>query len=75
MGEEPLPPNGCCNLGSLDVSKFWDPSTGLFDWELFERAIRLTVRFLDQVIDVNQYPTHDIKEWAENNRPLGAGRF
>jgi len=71
LGEQPLPSNGCCNLGSLDVSKFF--IDGKFDFELFEYATRLGVRFLDQVIDINQYPNHDIKTWAENNRPVGLG--
>lgn len=70
-GEQGLPPNGCCNLGSLDLSKFF--RNGKFDYELFEKAIRLSVKFLDQVIDVNQYPTDEIKQWAENNRPVGLG--
>lgn len=70
-GEQPLPPNGACNLGSLDVSKFYHD--GAFDYELFEKAIRLSVRFLDQVIDVNEFPTEAIKQWAEENRPVGLG--
>jgi len=70
-GEQSLPSNGCCNLGSLDLSKFF--KNGKFDFELFEKAIRLSVRFLDQVIDVNKYPNNEIKEWAENNRPVGLG--
>lgn len=70
-GEQPLPPNGCCNLGSLDLSKFY--RNGAFDFDLFEKAIRLGIRFLDQVIDRNIYPTIEIEQWAEDNRPVGLG--
>lgn len=71
-GEQPLPANGVCNLGSLDLSKFLDQDKE-FNWELFEKSIRLSVRFLDDLIDRNTYPTDDITEWAKNNRPIGLG--
>lgn len=70
-GEQPLPPNGCCNLGSLDLSKFI--INGEMDYQLFEKAIRLSMRFLDKVIDKNQYPTPAIETWAKENRPVGLG--
>jgi ribonucleoside-diphosphate reductase alpha chain len=70
-GEQGLPKNGACNLGSLDVSKFF--VDGAFDWEKLEVAIRLSMHFLDQVIDVNIYPNEDIKQWTEENRPVGLG--
>lgn len=70
-GEQSLPPNGVCNLGSLDLSKFI--TDGIFDWELFEKAIRLSVRFLDYTIDVNAFPTDEIDRWAKSNRPVGLG--
>lgn len=69
--EQPLPPFGSCNLGALDISKFF--RRGEFDWELFEKAIRLTVRFLDEVIDKNEFPSEEFKENALRYRPLGAG--
>lgn len=70
-GEQPLPPHGSCNLGSLDISKFF--SGKLFDWELFEKAIRLSIRFLDSVIDVNQFPTKEIEKTAKEFRQVGLG--
>lgn len=70
-GEQPLPPYGSCNLGSLDVSKFMKGKE--FQWELFEKAIRLSVRFLDCVIDVNEFPTKEIEEMAKNCRQIGLG--
>jgi len=70
-GEQGLPPNGVCNLGSLDISKFF--INGSIDWELLEHAVRLSARFLDCVIDINKFPTDDIDKWAKDNRPVGIG--
>lgn len=71
-GEQPLPPWGVCNLGSLDLSKFVN-NQGYFDFQLFEVAVRLGVRFLDDVIDANTYPMPQIHEWTMKNRPIGLG--
>jgi ribonucleoside-diphosphate reductase alpha chain len=70
-GEMPLPSNGICNLGSLDLAKFHQ--NGHFDWRLYGEAIRLAVRFLDRVIDKTGYPTEEIKQWSLKNRPVGLG--
>jgi len=69
--EQPLPPNGVCNLGSLDISKFM--SGDKFDFEKLRVATQLSVRFLDAVIDKTSYPTNDIQSWAMRNRPIGVG--
>jgi ribonucleoside-diphosphate reductase alpha chain len=70
--EQPLPPYGSCNLGSLDISKFVSAS-GEFNEVLFEKAVRLAVRFLDSVIEVNSYPTLEIAEVSKKSRPVGVG--
>lgn len=69
--EQPLPANGCCNLGSLDISKFI--YNGFLDLDRLEIGTRLAVRFLDSVIDINSYPTKEIEEWSFKNRPIGLG--
>jgi ribonucleoside-diphosphate reductase alpha chain len=71
-GEQPLPPNGACNLGSLDISKFLDKDNTLDMW-LLETAIRHSVIFLDDVVSVSSYPTKEITEWSLANRPIGLG--
>ena len=71
--EQPLPPYGSCNLGSLDISKFVDKKTNEIDWKLYERAIRLSVRFLDSVIDVNAFPTPEIEDVSKKSRQIGVG--
>jgi ribonucleoside-diphosphate reductase alpha chain len=71
-GEQGLPSNGVCNLGSLDVSKFLSKDN-FIDLGQLEIATRLAIRFLDRVIEKSSYPTEDIKEWAFKNRPVGLG--
>ncbi|HXD97009.1 MAG TPA: ribonucleotide reductase N-terminal alpha domain-containing protein, partial [Candidatus Acidoferrum sp.] len=58
-GEQPLLPNEACNLGSLNVSRFARQSEDggwSIDWDEMERVVRLAVRFLDDVIEMNPYP-------------------
>src|SRR5438270_803399 len=58
-GEQPLLPNEACNLGSLNVAKFArkaDDGEMSIDWDEMERVVRLAVRFLDDVIEMNPYP-------------------
>src|SRR6059036_3926572 len=55
-GEQPLLPNEACNLGSLNVSRFArrsDAGEWSIDWDEMERVVRLAVRFLDDVIEMN----------------------
>lgn len=70
--EQPLPPNGVCNLGSLDLSKFVKRNKEI-DWDLLEMATRYSVRFLDSVVDVSGFPTPEIDKWAKENRAIGLG--
>jgi ribonucleoside-diphosphate reductase alpha chain len=71
--EQPLPPNGVCNLGSFDLSKFILLDRSTIDWNKLEIGTRLAVRFLDKVIDKTSFPTKEIEEWAIKNRAIGAG--
>ena len=70
--EQPLPPNGVCNLGSLDLSKFLTKDNSV-DFNKLEIATRLGIRFLDSVIDATGFPTEDIEKWAIENRAIGLG--
>ena len=70
--EQPLPPNGCCNLGSLDIAKFLTKEKTL-DLQQLELAVRLGTQFLNQVIIKTQYPTPDIEKWSMENMPIGLG--
>ncbi|HEV2057212.1 MAG TPA: vitamin B12-dependent ribonucleotide reductase [Methylomirabilota bacterium] len=74
-GEQPLLPNEACNLGSLNVAQFARQRDGRWavDWEEMERVVRLAVRFLDDVIEVNPYPLPEIDATVKANRRIGLG--
>jgi ribonucleoside-diphosphate reductase alpha chain len=75
-GEQPLLPNEACNLGSINVSKFAKQAPDgewTMNWEELERVVRLSVRFLDDVIEVNPYPLPEIDETVKANRRIGLG--
>src|SRR5262250_3582711 len=75
-GEQPLLPNEACNLGSLNVSKFARRGEGGepgVDWDEMERVVRLAVRFLDDVIEMNPYPLPEIDHTVKSNRRIGLG--
>jgi len=74
-GEQPLAPNDACNLGSINLDKFGrpeDPEAPIV-WDALERAVRLSVRFLDDVIQVNPYPLPEIMDQVHRNRRIGLG--
>ncbi|MBK9141876.1 MAG: adenosylcobalamin-dependent ribonucleoside-diphosphate reductase [Candidatus Melainabacteria bacterium] len=72
-GEQPLGPGDACNLGSINLSRFIDRQRGDFDWQALAEAISLAVRFLDDVIEINNYPLPFIEHATLNNRRIGLG--
>jgi len=74
-GEVPLLPYEACNLGSINLSKMVKLKDGSFefDWEKFEKTIRLAVRFLDNVIDASKFPLAEIDKVVKANRKIGLG--
>lgn len=69
-GEQPLEHNGACTLGHVNLSaSIRDGFTkqAEVDWAGLERAVRLGVRFLDDVVEVN-LPLHAHKEQTEQAR-------
>lgn len=71
-GEIWLEEYGCCDLGALVLPRFVD-STGRFDWVSFGTTIDRAVRFLDNVLSVNEYPLPEIRENCSNVRRIGLG--
>ncbi len=73
-GEQPLHDYEACNLGSINVANFFKvEAPDQFDWDRFRDIVRMGVRFLDDVIDVNLYPLKQIDHMAKSNRRIGLG--
>lgn len=75
-GEQPLPPNGCCNLGAVNLARMViDPftTTAYLDYVLLAKVAALGVRFLDNVIDTAGYPLEEQKQEELDKRRIGIG--
>jgi len=75
-GEQPLPPNGDCNLGAVNLAAMVNDPFGLspeFDWESLDETVAVGVRFLDNVLDTTPYPLEEQKEEALGKRRIGLG--
>lgn len=70
-GEIGLSDYEACNLGSIDVAKFYN--RGFVDLEALQEAVKIAVRFLDNVIDVNVFPIDKITKAVKESRRLGLG--
>src|SRR5262249_51214182 len=60
-----------CNLGSINMAKFIVEER--FDRDLVARIVPVAMRMLDNVIDVNYYPTEKTKRSNMRHRPVGLG--
>jgi ribonucleoside-diphosphate reductase alpha chain len=75
-GEQPLPPYGCCCLGSVDLTRFvQQPFTAeaRFDEAGFAEVCAVATRMLDNVLDVTVWPLPQQHEEARNKRRIGLG--
>lgn len=88
-GEQPLIPFETCNMGHINLSKvvkgfpvidYNDFATSniekkleMVDWKKLEYTVDLAVRFLDNIIDVNNYPIKEIEEMTKKTRNIGVG--
>jgi len=67
-----LPAYGACDLGSVVLPKFIT-GTLYTNWIKLDKTLRLAVRFLDCVLDVNKYILDEIKTVSKNERRIGIG--
>ncbi len=71
-GEQMLHFNNSCNLGSIDVAKFYSPE-GELDWDQLAEVTHLSTRFLDNVVDAGYFPLPEIEDVVKRTRPVGLG--
>ena len=80
-GEQPLLGNESCNLGSINLAKFYQKAdegssfgwNDKIDWPRLENVTRKSVHFLDNVIDANKYATPEIEHMTKSTRKIGLG--
>ncbi|MFL6375603.1 MAG: hypothetical protein ACJ73D_13130, partial [Pyrinomonadaceae bacterium] len=75
-GEQMLHFNNSCNLGSIDVAKFFKTNAngdGIVDWERLSNVTHLCTRFLDNVVDAGHFPLPEIDDVVKRTRPVGLG--
>lgn len=72
-GEQPLGPGDACNLGSINLAEFACASSREMRWEELGQMVELAVRFLDDIVEANNYPLPFIAEAARSNRRIGLG--
>ena len=80
-GEIPLPPWYVCNIGSINISHFVRTSPGMadpefkpfFQWDQFNQTIPICFKFLDNVIDKQEYIHPKFMKSAKDFRPVGLG--
>lgn len=75
-GEQPLPPYGCCCLGSINLTRLVRAAfseEANFDFELFRDVVRGAVRMLDNVLDITHWPLEEQAREAQNKRRIGLG--
>jgi ribonucleoside-diphosphate reductase alpha chain len=75
-GEVPLFPFESCNLGSVNLTRFvskLENGKSEIDWERLGQVVEMAIRFLDDVLDVNKFPSNSIAKATLANRKIGLG--
>lgn len=71
-GEQPLPNDSSCNLGSINLAEFVNDD-GTFNYKEFKDQVLRSIYYLDLVIDVTNYPLKKIEKNTKDIRPVGLG--
>ena len=72
-GEISLPSYGNCCLGNLNLANMVLPDGSDVDWKRLAKTVRTGIRFLDDVLTVNHFPTPECKEVGHRSRRIGLG--
>ncbi len=74
-GEQPLLPLEACNLGSINLAKFVTANGDgpMIDYEGLKKIVEISVRFLDNTIQMSKYPLPEITAMVRGNRKIGLG--
>ena len=75
-GEQPLPPHGACLLGSINLARLVrDPFTddAALDEKRLAKLAPVAIRFLDNTIDVSNFPLAAQRHEAQAKRRIGLG--
>ncbi len=70
-GEQGLPAFGVCNLGAINLAKFYDEAAHDVNWEDLDKTARYSTRFLDNVIDSTPYFFDENKNQQMSERRVG----
>lgn len=70
-GEQFLQDGDVCNLGSINLEMF--AKDGKLDEERLKEVTRISVRLLDNVIDLSEYPSERVNKTFRGNRRIGLG--
>ncbi len=72
-GEQPLGAFSVCNLGAINLSKFYDPANHDVAWDELRRTVSFATRFLDNVIDTTPYFFEQNRKMQMSERRVGLG--
>lgn len=74
-GEQALPPNGACLLGSINLVRFFDYATCSFDFQSFREVVRVFTRMLDNVVEIHGLAHSEMISEIVRKRRHGMGYF
>jgi ribonucleoside-diphosphate reductase alpha chain len=72
-GELPLLSYGSCNLGAINLNKCFNEEKKDVDWNKLKSLVRLGIQFLDNVVEINNYPLERIEKIATMEKKIGLG--